>query len=923
MADADARRPLLSREPTAQSPMDPDLEASAVTYKSADLSQLPNPQIFALSFAKLGEPVTLSHLFPYINEFVRYLHIAKHDKQVGFYSGLLESTFAIFQLMAIPLLAQLSGKVLIKFPYPSCHLERIPYSTDRIGRRPIVLFCTAGLALTTMFFGFCTSLPGLLVHRAVAGCVAGDSAVAAAMVGEIASNAANSGSTLAVFSLAWPTGYFLGPLLGGLLSHPAEKYHFLDIEFLRQWPYFLPGFVTGLVALCGSLIGFQFLKETLPSKTCPSRALKAHWRMSSSCSFASAALWDEADTDAIEEVEPKSHSFSQILANPAIMALAGSAFALNLLSRGFEIILVLYAFSPIENGGLSFTSQRIGYLLSTSAMLSITVQVVFLPYLLRTYSTAGMYNAAMCMFPIMFLLMPLLNLAARRGLDSATGAVGPGAMSFIWVCIGLLLAMAALSNLAWVYVLYPLATLNACSSYVSRFTIVLAKDTSPNPESLGTTNRHAASVNRFECWDTQGVLFVSSNAARIVGPTLISSVYAIAADSSFLLGYGAQASIADHLHIMSMPASTANWHWKNKTVTRWAKEWFERELTTITVSGNSPEESVSISEVTEVDGDVELGQRKSKLITIFDCKIEMQWTGKANDGTEVAGKVVVPEVSHEVTYEWSLTTTRSPAVDAVLALARSKLPAALEAKFSTFAAAIVDTHGGDLTVSGTSTPTPGTSTPALVPAAAKAPATAPAKAAKKEEKAINTARVTVEATFMAAADDLFSILTDEKRIPAWTRAAAQSTPTAGSPFSLFGGGVKGTYVSLTPGKEIVQTWALQSPTWPEGHNGTLTTTLVQSTDSTKVTFSLEGVPKGREEEIKTNLEGYYVQGLKSIGYVRLFPSAPSQPSTAIPSTTKRSGEDAPSSSSYKPAIVVAIISLIVAYALVTVPYFSK
>ncbi|KAF7976768.1 hypothetical protein HWV62_5770 [Athelia sp. TMB] len=337
MADADARRPLLSREPTAQSPMDPDLEASAVTYKSADLSQLPNPQIFALSFAKLGEPVTLSHLFPYINEFVRYLHIAKHDKQVGFYSGLLESTFAIFQLMAIPLLAQLSGKVLIKFPYPSRHLERIPYSTDRIGRRPIVLFCTAGLALTTMFFGFC------------------DSAVAAAMVGEIASNAANSGSTLAVFSLAWPTGYFLGPLLGGLLSHPAEKYHFLDIEFLRQWPYFLPGFVTGLVALCGSLVGFQFLKETLPSKTCPSRALKAHWRMSSSCSFASAALWDEADTDAIEEVEPKSHSFSQILANPAIMALAGSAFALNLLSRGFEIILVLYAFSPIENGGLSFT----------------------------------------------------------------------------------------------------------------------------------------------------------------------------------------------------------------------------------------------------------------------------------------------------------------------------------------------------------------------------------------------------------------------------------------------------------------------------------------------------------------------------------------------------------------------------------------
>lgn len=40
-----------------------------------------------------------------------------------------------------------------------------------------------------------------------------------------------------------------------------------------------------------------------------------------------------------------------------------------------------------------------------------------------------------------------------------------------------------------------------------------------------------------------------------------------------------------------------------------------------------------------------------RLITIFDCKIEMQWTGKASDGTEVQGKLVVPEVSHEVTVD--------------------------------------------------------------------------------------------------------------------------------------------------------------------------------------------------------------------------------------------------------------------------------
>jgi activator of HSP90 ATPase len=62
---------------------------------------------------------------------------------------------------------------------------------------------------------------------------------------------------------------------------------------------------------------------------------------------------------------------------------------------------------------------------------------------------------------------------------------------------------------------------------------------------------------------------------------------------------------------MALPPSTANWHWKNKNVTAWGKSWFERELTTITVDGENGE-VVSISEVEEVDGDVELGQRKSK-----------------------------------------------------------------------------------------------------------------------------------------------------------------------------------------------------------------------------------------------------------------------------------------------------------------------
>ncbi len=67
------------------------------------------------------------------------------------------------------------------------------------------------------------------------------------------------------------------------------------------------------------------------------------------------------------------------------------------------------------------------------------------------------------------------------------------------------------------------------------------------------------------------------------------------------------------MSVSAMAYSTANWHWKNKTVTPWAKEWFERELVTVQVE--SPDGAVvSVERVIEVDGDVELGRRKSKYV---------------------------------------------------------------------------------------------------------------------------------------------------------------------------------------------------------------------------------------------------------------------------------------------------------------------
>ncbi|KZV71608.1 hypothetical protein PENSPDRAFT_577383 [Peniophora sp. CONT] len=315
-----------------------------------------------------------------------------------------------------------------------------------------------------------------------------------------------------------------------------------------------------------------------------------------------------------------------------------------------------------------------------------------------------------------------------------------------------------------------------------------------------------------------------------------------------------------------MAFSTANWHWKNKNITPWAKTWFERELPTVSVEGEGSGPAggrIQVTKVTECEGDVELGRRKSKLITIFDCRVVLKWEGTADDFEGPAeGTLTIPEVSHDVVidgisdydFQFALTSEASPTASALLQLARTKLPGALQATIARFPAAIIDTHASDLVVGGD--PSRGGSPAPTAPSPAVEKKEEKVVTKEKKEKAVNTSQVSVEATFAASADDLYSIFTDEKRIPAWSRASAKSELKEGGEYVLFGGGVRGKYVSLAPGKELKQTWTLQSPTWPSGHEATLTTTFDQSTDSTKVTFTLSGVPKGMEDELKRNLEGY-------------------------------------------------------------------
>ena len=72
-----------------------------------------------------------------------------------------------------------------------------------------------------------------------------------------------------------------------------------------------------------------------------------------------------------------------------------------------------------------------------------------------------------------------------------------------------------------------------------------------------------------------------------------------------------------------------NWHWVNKDVAPWAKDYLETNL-----KGLSAEEgdvSVTVDKVLSMDGDVDVSQRKGKVITLFDVKLVLEYSGE-HDG---------------------------------------------------------------------------------------------------------------------------------------------------------------------------------------------------------------------------------------------------------------------------------------------------
>ncbi len=149
--------------------------------------------------------------------------------------GLLMGVYSLMQFLFAPLWGQAS---------------------DRIGRRPVILWSLLGASIAHSAFGFASSLTGLVVARALAGVFGGNISAAMAYVADVTAEKDRS-KGMGLVGAAFGLGFTLGPFIGGICADIGMKLG--DQPPLGQS---FPALVAGGICFINFLLAFKMLPES-------------------------------------------------------------------------------------------------------------------------------------------------------------------------------------------------------------------------------------------------------------------------------------------------------------------------------------------------------------------------------------------------------------------------------------------------------------------------------------------------------------------------------------------------------------------------------------------------------------------------------------------------------------------------------------
>ncbi|KAH9178432.1 MFS general substrate transporter [Lactarius sanguifluus] len=462
---------------------------SSETVTENLVTPVPWAQLWVLLVLQLAEPLTSQVIYPFAPEFVRNVGITHGDEsRVGYYVGLLQSIFFASQALTVLLWSRLS---------------------DVVGRKPILLTGLFGLSLSMYCFGLSTSywgavfrhviMPPITNARSINGALNGNSGIMKSIVVEI-TDPTNLPQVYAYMPVSWSAGSTLGPMIGGALSRPAERYPntFGKSEFLKKYPYFLPCAVPATFSALAWVLSFVFLKETV----------------SSPVTFRSLLTKKSDPSPSVVEIDEaeKPYPLRRLMTRPVLLSVLNYA-TLSLVDIAYRAMQPLFLSTPVSNGGLGLAPPAIGRILMYFGILNAIFQLIFFARIHALLGTKKLFIGGLfCGIP-MFALFPVASALAR--------AYGVGWVVYLSVALQIAFALGVNSSYGCIFIYLSAA--------------------SPNRASLGATN---------------GLAQLLVSIMRAIGPVVTTSLFSLSLAEGYL-GGGMVYLVLLGVSVMSIAFATA------------------------------------------------------------------------------------------------------------------------------------------------------------------------------------------------------------------------------------------------------------------------------------------------------------------------------------------------------------------------------
>lgn len=206
-----------------------------------EVTPLPLRKITVLGLILLANNASIWMIFSFLPFMIMHFFEGLSKSEVGYRAGILGSAFSF-------------GSLFGNFIWG--------VTSDKIGRRPVLLMGLVGTAVSAALFGFAPSFWVAVLARFLWGLLNGNIGIAKTYIAEI-SDDTNSARGMALFGIIGGIGRTVGPVVGGFLSEPAKRYSSLRGTLFEEYPFSLPSIV--IVAMCALVFFTAYfeLPETL------------------------------------------------------------------------------------------------------------------------------------------------------------------------------------------------------------------------------------------------------------------------------------------------------------------------------------------------------------------------------------------------------------------------------------------------------------------------------------------------------------------------------------------------------------------------------------------------------------------------------------------------------------------------------------